>query len=100
MQPVPYLNELKLKLNAARPELTDRFNVLSLGIFGSYIRNQANADSDLDLLVSFTEVPSLLEFIALENYLSDLLGVQVDLVMEDALKPHIGAHIQAEVERI
>ena len=37
--------------------------------------------------------PSLLGFIALENYLSDLLGVKVDLVMRDALKPHIGRHI-------
>ena len=41
--------------------------------------------------------PSLLGFIALENYLSGLLGVKVDLVMRDALKPHIGRHILDEV---
>ena len=44
-----------------------------------------------------TEPPSLLKFIALENYLTDLLGVKVDLVMQDALKPHIGQHILREV---
>jgi len=48
-------------------------------------------------LVAFSETPSLLKFIALENYLSDLLGVKVDLVMQDALKPNIRPHILCEV---
>jgi uncharacterized protein len=47
-------------------------------------------------LVTFKEVPSLLTFIAMENYLSDLLGVKVDLVMKDSLKPKIGQHILRE----
>jgi uncharacterized protein len=53
-------------------------------------------DSDLDILVTFKEVPSLLTFIAMENYLSDLLGVKVDLVMKDSLKPKIGGQILRE----
>jgi len=82
------------------PLLADRYQVQSLGIFGSYVRREQHSDSDLDVLVTFSETPSLLKFIALENYLSDLLGVKVDLVMQDALKPNIGQHILREVTRI
>ena len=61
------------------------------------MRKEQQADSDLDLLVTFHEPPSLLKFIELENYLSDLLGVKVDLVMQSALKPKIGKRILSEV---
>ncbi|MFO7966786.1 MAG: nucleotidyltransferase domain-containing protein [Archaeoglobaceae archaeon] len=47
-------------------------------------------ESDLDVLVDFEEPVSLLEFVELERYLSELLGVKVDLVMRNALKPRIG----------
>jgi len=79
------------------PDLEERFDVRSLGVFGSYVRHEENDDSDLDILVSFETAPSLLRFLALENHLSDLLGVKVDLVMENALKPQIGARILSEV---
>ena len=79
------------------PFLRERYRVRTLGVFGSYARGEQRRQSDLDLLVDFDEPPSLLGFIALENYLSDLLGVKVDLVMRDALKPHIGRHILDEV---
>jgi predicted nucleotidyltransferase len=84
---------LKLHLSL----LADHYQVQSLGIFGSYVRQEQHPDSDLDMLVTFSETPSLLKFIALENYLSDLLGVKVDLVMQDALKPNIGRYILREV---
>ena len=79
------------------PLLAERYHVRSLGIFGSYIRREQRPDSDLDVLVSFSETPSLLKFIALENHLTDLFGVQVDLVMQEALKPHIGQYIMQEM---
>ena len=63
----------------------------------SYVKGKQTKDSDLDLLVEFYETPGLLRFIAMENYLSDMLGVKVDLVMKDALKPAIGKRILAEV---
>ena len=77
--------------------LVDQYQVESLGVFGSYVRDEQSSNSDLDLLVTFHEPPSLLRFIELENYLSDLLGVKVDLVMKDALKPRIGERILNEV---
>lgn len=84
-------------LNQQLPTLSERYNVQTLGVFGSYIRQEQRPGSDLDILVTFTETPSLLKFLALENYLTDLLGVKVDLVMQDALKPAIGQRILQEV---
>lgn len=79
------------------PYLSERYAVQSLGVFGSYVRQQQRSDSDFDLLVSFREIPGLLTYIDLENYLTDLLGVRVDLVMDASLKPSIGTHIRHEV---
>lgn len=66
-------------------------------MFGSYVRQQQHVGSDVDLLVTFVEPPSLIQFIELENELSDRLGIKVDLVMRDALKPAIGQRILNEV---
>ena len=78
------------------PSLSESFRVESLEVFGSYVRAEQRQDSDLDILVTFQETPSLLTFIALENHLSDLLGVKVDLVMKDSLKPAIEKNILRE----
>jgi predicted nucleotidyltransferase len=89
--------QLMQVLQEQLPLLAEQYRVESLGVFGSYVRNEQSSDSDLDLLVTFHEPLSLLRFIELENYLSDLLGVKVDLVMKDALKPRIGERILNEV---
>ncbi|WP_456365837.1 nucleotidyltransferase family protein [Thermococcus sp.] len=68
-----------------------------IGVFGSYVRGEATERSDVDILVDFYEVPSLLKFIELEEYLEKLLGIKVDLVMKSALKPKIGEHVGREV---
>ncbi len=59
------------------PLLQTKYNIATLEIFGSYVRGEADGDgdSDLDLLVSFREPPTLLEFIELENFLSNTLHV-------------------------
>ncbi len=90
------LAQLVELLRQQLPLLSERYRVESLGVFGSYVRREQRPDSDLDVLVTFHETPSLLKFIELENYLSDALGVKIDLVMKDALKPHIGQHILNE----
>lgn len=84
-------------LRRERDFLCERYHVESIGVFGSYVRDEHRLDSDLDVLVTFAQPPSLLEFIELENHLSDRLGVEVDLVMRDSLKPRIGKRILAEV---
>jgi predicted nucleotidyltransferase len=85
------------KLHQQKPLLVEKYKVESLGIFGSFVRHERKRSSDLDLLVSFVEPPSLLTFIEMENYLTDLLGVQVDLVMREALRPRIGRLILKEL---
>lgn len=61
------------------------------------MRRQQHAGSDIDVLVTFEDPPSLFELIALENELSDAIGTKVELVMRDALKPAIGRRNLAEV---
>jgi len=91
------LERIRRVLKRNLPMLRERYHIQSLGLFGSYVRREQSADSDLDLLVTFSEVPGLLRFVALENELCDLVGVQVDLVMRDALKPRLGRRILEEV---
>jgi predicted nucleotidyltransferase len=91
------LEEIILILKQSMPEITNRYKVKSLGVFGSYVRGDAKRSSDLDILVEFHQAPSLLEFIRLEDDLSSKLGMKVDLVMKKSLKPHIGQRILAEV---
>ena len=79
------------------PMLKQKYEINQLGMFGSYVRNEQTPESDLDLLVTFSNKPSLFRFIELENHLSDLLDTKVDLVMESALKPKIGETIQKEL---
>lgn len=91
------LDEIKRLLIELKPQLIEKYKINEIGIFGSYIREEHNSASDLDILVEFDETPSLLKFIEFENYLSDTLGIKVDLVMKRALKPYIGEVILNEV---
>lgn len=84
-------------LRENRKKFISRYHIKSLGLFGSYIRNEQKAGSDLDVLVEFEELPSLFEFVRLQNELHDLIGIKVDLVMKDTLKPAIGKRILREV---
>lgn len=91
------IKRFQSRLREELPFLAAHYQVASLGLFGSYLRGTQRPDSDLDVLVSFSEVPSLLRLIEMENYLSDVLGVKVDLVLREALKPRIGERVLHEV---
>ena len=91
------LDRFQSRLRAELPFLAEQYHVSSLGIFGSYLHGTQRPDSDLDVLVSFSTVPTLFELIELENHLTDTLGVKVDLVMGDSLKPRIAANVLREV---
>lgn len=86
-------------LKEHKAELKQKYGVREIGIFGSYVRSKYKEKSDLDILVEFEEDAKigLLKFVNLENYLSDLIGVKVDLVEKSALKPRIGKNILREV---
>jgi predicted nucleotidyltransferase len=93
------LEEIKRILRENESILKEQFKVQEMGVFGSYVRGEEKEDSDLDILVEFEPDAKmdLIGFVELENHISDLLGVEVDLVMKSALKPRIGKHILKEV---
>lgn len=100
-RPIPPATKLFVtKLRRNKRSLSNRYGIKSMGVFGSYVRGEQRRGSDLDVLVSFDEAPSLLGFIRLERHLSEMLGIKVDLVIEDNLKPRIGERILSEVVRI
>lgn len=91
------LEEIKNNLQNQKPTLAAKYKVKEIGIFGSYVRGEQQPQSDLDVLVDFEEYPSLLEFVGIEDELSERLGVKVNLVMKSGLKPRIGQRILREV---
>ncbi len=83
------IEDLKSQIEALKPVLKERFKVETIGIFGSYVRGEQKRKSDVDILVEFSEPPSLFKFVEIEDFLSQKLGLKVDLVMRDSLKPRI-----------
>lgn len=94
------LEQFKVILRQQLPFLREQYSVATIEVFGSYVRHEERKDSDLDILVTFTKTPSLLKFIRLERHLSENLGVKVDLVMKDSLKPIMGKMIIKEAEPV
>jgi predicted nucleotidyltransferase len=91
------IEELKQILNEHKESLKEEYMIKEIGIFGSYIKHKEQKTSDIDILVDFHNAIDLLTFVHLKNYLSDLLQVDVDLVMKKALKPGIGERVLKEV---
>ena len=93
------ISEIEKVLRIHKKILKDKFQIDKIGLFGSYVRGENNINSDIDILVEFEENADFgfIRFIEIENYLSELLGVKVDLVEKKALKPKIGKRILDEV---
>jgi predicted nucleotidyltransferase len=93
------LKKVKKVLKEHKEELKGKYGVKEIGVFGSYVRGENKESSDLDILVEFEEnvEMDLIKFVELENHLSELLGIKVDLVDKTTLKPAIGKHILQEV---
>ena len=76
-----------------------KLGINRIGLFGSYVRNQANEDSDIDILIDFDSNSkiSLFELIEIEEMLESLFERKIDLALMRKLKPHISKHILNEV---
>lgn len=78
-----------------------RFGVKRLGVFGSFVRNEQDETSDVDVLVEFEPGRKTFDnFMHLAFYLEDLLGRNVDLLTPESLNPHLGPQILREVEYV
>lgn len=73
-----------------------KYPIKSASIFGSYARQEAHTESDIDILMEFSSTISLLQFVNIQLELEDLLGKKVDLVELSTLKPQLKANILKE----
>ena len=83
-------------LTNSKAELINRFGITRLALFGSTARDNATAESDIDILVSFDGVATSQRYFGVQFYLEDLLGIPVDLVTEKALRTELRPHIERE----
>ncbi len=90
------LDEIRQILRDHRDLLAERYGVAIVGIFGSWLRGEAGGDSDLDLLAEILRPISLLELVGAELYLSEVLGMKVDLVPKRSLREELRESILKE----
>jgi len=88
--------DLKKKLKKLKPVLEKNYKVKTIGLFGSFAKNEANEDSDVDILVQFSEDIGW-EFVDLKQFLEENLEREVDLVTVEALKPELKEEILRDV---
>ncbi len=93
------VEEIKEILKEHKEEVSLKYKVSEIGIFGSFVRGEQKKRSDLDILVEFDEenIPSLLKLIEMERYLQRLLRKKVDLVMKSGIRPELKDIILKEV---
>jgi predicted nucleotidyltransferase len=80
--------------------ILDRINPTLIGVFGSYARGEENENSDLDLLIDFEQKVDLLELIGIEQELTELLGIKVDLITERSVHSKLKSFIEKDLIRI
>ena len=88
------------RIQQLRPELTERFAVERIALFGSAARDALREDSDIDLLVAFSGRATLDGYVGLKGYLEQALGHPVDLVTERGLKPLARASVERDLIRV
>jgi uncharacterized protein len=94
---------IKKKLNNNINHIKKNFQVKEIGVFGSFTRGGyfVHEESDIDILVSFNKGhKDFFNYMRLKNYLENLLGKEVDLVIKDAVKPRLKEKIFNEVQYV
>ena len=93
------VTDIKKTLQQYKSNLQNDYAVKSLGIFGSFARNEESETSDVDILVEF-EKPIGLKFVDLADYLETILKTKVDLVSKNAVKPKLMAYINQDIQYV
>jgi uncharacterized protein len=81
--------ELIILLKECKKEISTKYGIVSLSLFGSRAQGDDRSDSDVDLLVEFETTPDLFRFIEMEETISSRIGFPVDLVRESVLRPEL-----------
>lgn len=90
------LDELERIIKQHKQELEEKFKVKSIAIFGSYVRGEQNEESDVDIIVEFSEPVGFL-FFHLANFLEKILDAKVDLITPDAIKSNRRKYIMEDL---
>ena len=90
---------LKL-LTEHKPFLVSQFGVTKLALFGSTVRGNATAVSDVDVLVAFDGPATSARYFGVQFYLEDLLGHPVDLVTDKALRPELRPFVERDAVNV
>jgi len=93
---VSYLSTIQNKLRQIKPELSEKYHVSTIGLFGSIVRTDFRPDSDIDIVVDFDK-PIGIEFVDLADELEELLQRKVDLVSRSGIKPQYYKAIEQEI---
>ncbi|NCQ93753.1 MAG: DNA polymerase beta [Microcystis wesenbergii Mw_QC_B_20070930_S4] len=91
------LEEIKEILGQVKSLVKEKYYVSELGIFGDYVKGEVQENSEVNILIDYTEPPSLLDLVDLEYYLSDLLKVKADVISKNGLKGRRRERILSEV---
>ncbi|MGC9316073.1 MAG: nucleotidyltransferase family protein [bacterium] len=91
--------QIKSLISANLETIKKRFDVASIGVFGSYVRDEQREDSDLDIIVVFEPGHNdLFNYARLKAYLEELFGIEIDLVIKNGIKPELRDKILGEVQ--
>ena len=87
-------------LGQLKDEIIQRYHTEILGLFGSVARGEPRPGSDIDILIDFRSEATIIDWIALEDFLEEQLQTKVDLVPADALKVEMNEYIQRDLIRL
>ncbi|MDD3435916.1 MAG: nucleotidyltransferase family protein [Candidatus Gastranaerophilales bacterium] len=90
-------NEILQILKKIKPVLEKKYNITEIGLFGSYLRGEQTPESDIDILLDHNSGLTFFKLIDLENFLTELLNIKVDIAFKKYLKKNIGKRILSEV---
>jgi predicted nucleotidyltransferase len=100
MEPKPLSRDRVIQLIRAHRADIDRFGVRTIDLFGSVARNEARAESDLDVLVDFGDALTFDNYMGLKFFLEDLLECKVDVVTPGTLLPGLETAVSKELVRV
>ena len=90
------LDETKRQLQELKPILKEKYKVQTIEIFGSYATSRQTPQSDIDLLVTYSETPDIIGVNNIKRFLRRKLGVKVDLVSKKYINPIIKDRVLKE----